>query len=283
MADFHPVLSVSVEEDLLPLSALLHQRGVVHRVFEQNGQQILAVQQAAQSAEVESLYRQWRAGDVSISLERSPKSAPPIASASWREVPVTVLLIALSVVGFLMVYLGAPPAWLASLTFTPVTIVNGQAVFGNMGAEYWRLVTPVFLHFGWLHIAFNSLWLWELGSKVERVMGHLNMLLLFVVIAIVSNGAQHAFGGPSLFGGMSGVVYGLLGFAWVAPLLQPAWQIQPSQPIMLFMVGWLIFCMTGFTEIIGFGAIANAAHLGGLICGAVLGGIFGLASRRDKA
>ncbi|MEM1154698.1 MAG: rhomboid family intramembrane serine protease, partial [Pseudomonadota bacterium] len=83
--------------------------------------------------------------------------------------------------------------------------------------------------------------------------------------------------------GMSGVVYGLLGFAWVAPLLQPAWKIQPSQPIMLFMVGWLIFCMTGFTEIIGFGAIANAAHLGGLICGAILGGIFGLASGRDKA
>ncbi|MEM1155579.1 MAG: rhomboid family intramembrane serine protease, partial [Pseudomonadota bacterium] len=167
MADFHPVLSVSVEEDLLPLSALLHQRGVVHRVFEQNGQQILAVQQASQSAEVESLYRQWRAGDVSISLARGAKKTPAITSASWREVPVTVLLIALSVVGFLMVYLGAPPAWLASLTFMPVTIVNGQLVFGSMGAEYWRLVTPVFLHFGWLHIAFNSLWLWELGSKVE--------------------------------------------------------------------------------------------------------------------
>ncbi|MEM8564555.1 MAG: rhomboid family intramembrane serine protease [Pseudomonadota bacterium] len=282
MSDFHPVLSVSVEEDLLPLSALLHQRGVVHRVFEQNGKQILAVQQSARTAEVESLYRQWRAGHVDIAVARGQKTLPDASTAQWREAPVTVLLIAFSVLGFLMVYLGAPPAWLGLMTFTPITVVNGQAVFGSMGSEYWRLVTPAFLHFGWLHIAFNSLWLWELGTKVERVMGHVNMLLLFIVIAIVSNGAQNVFGGPGLFGGMSGVVYGLLGFAWVAPLLQPAWLIQPSRPIMLFMVGWLVFCMTGFTEIIGFGAIANAAHLGGLLCGAVLGALFGLVSRRSK-
>jgi len=86
-------------------------------------------------------------------------------------------------------------------------------------------------------------------------------------------------GGPSLFGGMSGVVYGLLGFSWVAPLLQPGWRIQPSPTIMLFMVGWLVVCMAGLVEAVGFGAVANAAHLGGLLCGALLGAIFGLTSR----
>jgi GlpG protein len=99
------------------------------------------------------------------------------------------------------------------------------------------------------------------------------------VIATVSNASQYLFGGPGLFGGMSGVVYGLLGFAWVAPLLQPRWRIQPARGIMLFMVGWLLFCMAGFVEVLGFGAIANAAHLGGLLCGALLGGAFGLLSR----
>ena len=82
---------------------------------------------------------------------------------------------------------------------------------------------------------------------------------------------------------MSGVVYGLLGFSWVAPLLQPAWRIQPSPTLMLFMVGWLVVCMVGLVETLGFGAIANAAHLGGLICGAVLGTLFGMISRREEA
>lgn len=48
---------------------------------------------------------------------------------------------------------------------------------------------------------------------------------------------------------------------------------------MLFMVGWLLACMLGVVEGLGFGAIANAAHLGGLLCGAVLGALFGLISR----
>ena len=78
---------------------------------------------------------------------------------------------------------------------------------------------------------------------------------------------------------MSGVVYGLLGFSWVAPLLQPHWRIQPAPTLMLFMVGWLVVCMVGLVQVLGFGAIANAAHLGGLLCGAVLGAAFGLLSR----
>jgi GlpG protein len=78
---------------------------------------------------------------------------------------------------------------------------------------------------------------------------------------------------------MSGVVYGLLGFSWVAPLLQPRWRIQPAPALMFFMVGWLVVCMVGLVQVLGFGAIANAAHLGGLLCGAALGAAFGLLSR----
>ena len=283
MTDFHPALSVSVEEDLLPLIALLQQRGIVYRVFEENGQQIVAVQSSAQVSEVASLYRAWRAGDVSIQLARQGKTPSLVANISWRAAPVTTILILLSIAGFLIIYLQAPIAWLGLLTFTPFEVVNGKPVFDSIGGQYWRLITPAFLHFGWLHIVFNSLWLWELGGKVERVMGHMNMLLLFLVIAVVSNGSQFAFGGPGLFGGMSGVVYGLLGFSWVAPLLQPAWRIQPSPTIMLFMVGWLVLCMVGLVESLGFGAIANAAHLGGLLCGAVLGAVFGMVSRSEAA
>ena len=279
MAEYYPVLSVGVEEDLLPLSAILQQRGVAHRIFEENGRQVLAVRRAAQADEVNSLYRAWRSGELRIELGRREGRQPLLASAGWQSVPVTAALILLSIGGFLLFYLGATGG-LGYLTFTPFVVVDGRPVFAAMQGQYWRLVTPAFLHFGWLHIVFNSLWLWELGGKVERVMGHINMFLLFLVIALVSNVSQFVFGGAGLFGGMSGVVYGLLGFSWVGPLFQPAWRIQPSPALMLFMVGWLVVCMVGLVEGLGFGAIANAAHLGGLVCGAVLGALFGMMSGR---
>lgn len=279
MNDFHTALSVDVEEDLLPLSALLQQRGVMHRVYEEGGRQVLTVQQPGQVGQVQALYRAWRAGDVHIELAGGVAKVPLAPAVSWRKVPVTLALIALSLVGFMLFYLPVLNPYLALFTFSPFVIVEGRPLFEASAGQYWRLVTPAFLHFGWLHIVFNSLWLWELGGKVERATGQLNMLGLFLVIAVVSNASQYFVGGPSLFGGMSGVVYGLLGFSWVAPLLQPAWRIRPSPAIMLFMVGWLLACLLGVVEGLGFGAIANAAHLGGLLCGVVLGGLLGLASR----
>jgi GlpG protein len=279
MSDLHEALNVDVEEDLLPLSALLRQRGVAHRIFEENGRQVLKVQQAQQAQQVADLYRDWRAGNLRITLAGKAQPTLREKPSQWRSAPVTMVLILLSIGGFLLVYLHAPMEWLAYLTFTPFQIINGEPVFGAIGDQYWRLITPVFLHFGWLHIVFNSLWMWELGARVERVMGPLNMILLFLVVALVSNGSQYIFGGAGIFGGMSGVVYGLLGFSWVAPLLQPRWRIQPPPTLMLFMVGWLVVCMMGVVQVLGFGAIANAAHLGGLLCGGGLGAAFGLLSR----
>ena len=281
MSESCQALRVGVEEDLLPLSVLLHKHNVRHRIFEEGGYQVVEVSQQEQAQQVKELYRAWRAGEVRIELSRQQPevSAQAAAPAVWHAVPVTVGLIVLSICGFLLIYLNAPMSWLSSVSFTPFEPTGGQISFQEVDGQYWRLITPVFLHFGWLHIVFNSLWMWELGGRVERVMGHFNMFMLFLVIAVVSNVCQYVFGGVGLFGGMSGVVYGLLGFSWMAPLLQSAWAIQPPKGIMLFMVGWLVVCMSGMIEVLGFGAIANAAHLGGLICGGVLGVLFGGLSR----
>lgn len=284
MPPTHTALSVSVEEDLLPLSALLHQQGVAHRIFEAGGRQIVTVGRADQADQVKELYRAWREGEVKIELQRRDGPAVPNAVVvQWRNTPVTLLLILLSVCGFLLVWIPAPVSWISYLTYSPIQVSGDQLLVQSVDGQYWRLVTPVFLHFGWLHIVFNSLWLWELGRRVEHVMGHFNMFMLFLAIAVVSNVSQFAFGGSGLFGGMSGVVYGLLGFSWVAPMLQPAWAIQPSSSIMLFMVGWLVLCMVGVVEVLGFGAVANAAHVGGLLSGVILGALFGGLSRRDSA
>ena len=282
MQDTYHALSVALEEDLLPLSGLLHQHGVMHRIFEEGGRQIVLVGRQDQAQQVQDLYQAWRAGDVRIERTRhaSQDTTIPIRVVLLNA-PVTLALILLSIGGFLM-YLYTPMNWLNALSFSSSQVSDNQGLFQAIDGQYWRLITPAFLHFGWLHIVFNCLWLWDLGRRVEQVMGHLNMFMLFLVIAVVSNASQFEFGGGGLFGGMSGVVYGLLGFSWVAPQLQPAWPIQPPKAIMIFMVGWLVVCMSGMVEVLGFGAIANAAHLGGLLCGAVVGAVFAGFSRLDS-
>ena len=282
MQDTYQALSVALEEDLLPLSGLLHQHGVMHRIFEEGGRQIVLVGRQDQAQQVQDLYQAWRAGDVRIELTRHAGQDTTIPMRTvLLNAPVTLALILLSIGGFLM-YLYTPMNWLNALSFSSSQVSDNQSLFQTIDGQYWRLITPAFLHFGWLHIVFNCLWLWDLGRRVEQVMGHLNMFMLFLVIAVVSNASQFEFGGGGLFGGMSGVVYGLLGFSWIAPQLQPAWPIQPPKAIMIFMVGWLVVCMSGMVEVLGFGAIANAAHLGGLLCGAVVGAVFAGFSRLDS-
>jgi len=264
-------IRVDASEDLLPLSALLRQRGVRHRIFEDAGQQVLEVASADQAAQVRELHQRISTGELQIQLMKTTPQASSDLSPAFA--PVTLVLIALSILGFLVFYLGAPLSWISALTYSPFEVVDGRPHFYSGEGQYWRLISPAFLHMGWLHIAFNALWTWELGRRVERVIGSVQFALLFVVMAVVSNVSQFVFSGPSLFGGLSGVVYGLLGFSWVAGRLRSDWQIAPSNGIVVFMVGWLVVCMMGLVELLGFGAIANAAHAGGLLSGLLLGAV----------
>ena len=192
-----------------------------------------------------------------------------------RAAPVTLALILMSFFGFLLLYLNAPISWISQLTFVDFRIVAGELVFAPFNDQYWRLLTPVFLHFGWLHITFNSLWLWELGALIEQRLGSRFLLLLVVGSGMGSNIAQYLYTGPSLFGGMSGVVYALLGFCWVYNSLLPQRGLGVPRGIVAFMIGWLVFCMLGATEMLGFGSIANAAHVGGLLLGCLIAAVLG--------
>ena len=273
-----------LDEDLRPLSALLRGHDIGHRIAEEGGAQVLRLASAQDRERALALLGQWRAGDVRIDIATEPRTAQPVAfKAGWfaafARTPVTLLLIVAAVLGFVIIYAGAPLTWVSLLTYEPFTLYNGRAVFGDGSGQPWRLVTPVFIHFGWLHIAFNALWCWELGRRIEGALGSLNMAGLFLVTAVASNTAQHQVSGPGLFGGLSGVIYGLLGFAWIAARLSPRWRaLAPAAPVMLFMLVWLVLGLLGVMDLFGL-SVANAAHLGGLLCGAFIGAVFALAYR----
>ncbi len=274
----------ALDEDLRTLSALLWQQRIRHRVAEAQGAQVILLADDGDEERARALLERWRSGEIKVSLRAVPRADGqrlPLAQA--LRAPVTLALIATAVLGFLAIYLGAPVSWVAKITYQPFAIIDGRPVFGTSSGEYWRLVTPVFLHFGWMHIVFNCLWCWELGKRIEVALGSVNLAGLFLVTAILSNSIQHLVSGPVLFGGLSGVVYGFLGFAWVAGRLNGRWLgLAPPTPIMLFMVGWLLICLVGVFDVLGF-SVANGAHVGGLLTGAVLGAVFAFAYRGGGA
>jgi rhomboid protease GlpG len=132
--------------------------------------------------------------------------------------------------------------------------------------EIWRLVTPIFIHYSALHIIFNLMWLRELGSMVEGRQSSLHLLLLVLVTAVGSNLAQFYYTHSPIFGGMSGVVYGLLGYIWMRGKFDPASGLSLHPSTMTMMLFWFLICLAGIIP-----HIANGAHAGGLVIGMLWG------------
>lgn len=145
-------------------------------------------------------------------------------------------------------------------------------VFADSGIQaviegnFWRLWTPLFLHFGIAHIVFNMLWLWQLGQPLERRLGTPELLIFIAAAGLLSNLAQYYFDPTSLFGGMSGVVYALLGYFWMQGRFNPRFGMALRQPIVVIMLIWFVVCWVGLV-----GNIANMAHTVGLLLGVIWG------------
>lgn len=141
--------------------------------------------------------------------------------------------------------------------------------------EVWRAVTPIFLHFNWMHLLFNMMWMANLGMLIEDRRGRWRLLALVLIIAVISNLSQYWWqywrmhdepSAPMTFGGMSGVVYGLLGYTWMKSRYSPASGLYLTQNTLMYSIIWLVVCMLGMV-----GHVANAAHLVGFAVGIALG------------
>ena len=125
--------------------------------------------------------------------------------------------------------------------------------------QYWRLLTPIFLHGGLLHLIFNLLWLVYLGHMIEERRGTGRYLLLFLILAVVSNFLQFAMAGPSI--GISGVVCGLFGYVWIKSICDPgAGFYLSSLTAIIFLVSLFIWRPE----------VAHVAHFAGLFAGMLI-------------
>ena len=142
--------------------------------------------------------------------------------------------------------------------------------------EIWRLITPIFIHYGFMHIFFNLYMLFNFGSLIERRYDWKRLLMLVILSSAISNfvqctvpvawdGSAPGLSGNYLMtalGGMSGVVYGLFGYVWIKSIYDPKFGFRIPQSSIIIMMVWLFGCM--FANQLNIGIfppnVANWAH-----------------------
>ncbi|MFK7863949.1 MAG: rhomboid family intramembrane serine protease [Pseudohongiellaceae bacterium] len=274
------VASLPLTTNLLDFSRLLSSKGFAHRINEESGEQVLWVGNEADAEIVRNALQQW--------LERKPDSSvnEGLAAANSGDVsrdargfinnvfaavyyyPVTALLFGLCVVVAVVSGLGASPSKVSFL-FYPFVASDGLLLLLselNNPLKAIQTLTPIFLHFGELHLVFNMLWLWYFGRQLESVQSKSSFIAVVLITAFVSNTTQYMLNDANNFGGMSGVVYGLVGYSWMIHKLMPKSYLVLTPNMMTFFVLALVLM-----EVFASSMVATGAHVGGLLAGLVLG------------
>ena len=184
---------------------------------------------------------------------RSPSLAGLVRAQAG---PFTLLVMSVAVVVYLL--------WLLGMQQPLFTLMHFPLMDGDEW-QLWRFFSHALIHFSTLHVVFNCLWWWILGGQLEQHSGSTKLIQLFLISALVSGFAQFWFDGPN-FGGLSGVVYALLGYIWWSGWLVPERGLSIPKPYVMFMLFWLVL---GFADVLGM-SIANMAHLFGLFSGCAL-------------
>lgn len=195
--------------------------------------------------------------------------------------PLVMLLTILCVGVFLFTDQGSNRSDLRNdLMFTEVKAGGRASADGwhsIRAGEVWRLVTPVFIHFGWAHLIMNMLALSYLGGLIEERRGTPYLAAMLFVMAVASNIVQYQWTHSPFFGGISGVCFGLFGYLWMMSEFRPeAGMVMTRESIIMTLVFYAVCMLSGLEALSGslgkwMPAIANAAHTGGLIVGLIWG------------
>ena len=199
----------------------------------------------------------WQSGHADARIDYSKGMTDPVTDFLHQAGPLTLVVIIACLAIYALDAIGLPI--FDELAFHPTL-----AQFTDWQA--WRYVTPAFIHFSVLHLVFNLLWWWYLGGQIEQRLGSGKLFILLIVGAALPNIAEFFVSGPR-FGGLSGVVYALLGYSWLRTRLQPDCGLAMPPALMGFMLVWLVL---GFLDMLGT-PTANMAHLAGLLIGLAQG------------
>ncbi len=265
---------LALNTDLQQFSQFLRTQGIQHRINEESGEQVVWVHGEREAEFVNLILRDWEKNQLILAHAQPKHSAAP--SAGWyytvlrmfKESPISISLIFVCIAVALVSELGTRADRVSFLFYPRIATDGIFALLGDLDRleVFAQSLTPMFLHFGELHLVFNMLWLWYFGRKLEPIHPVWLFVVLTLFLSFTSNATQYMYSNSNNFGGMSGVVYGLVGYTWVIHKCMPQTRLQlNNSTFVIFVVALIIM------EVLASSWIASAAHAGGLVTGVVLG------------
>ena len=191
-------------------------------------------------------------------------TATPRLGILWKNIRaeyVTIALVVANVITYLVL------EWLGDTTNGFFMAEHGAMYpdFIRINHEWWRIITAGFLHFGAVHLVNNMVILYCMGSRLERVTGHLKYFLIYLVSLIgaglLSYGMMLRTGDYAVSAGASGAIFGVIGgFLWIVILHRGRFEQITTRGIMMMIVLTIYY---GFSS----AGIDNWGHIGGLLAG----------------
>ncbi|MFT5706262.1 MAG: GlpG protein [Oceanospirillaceae bacterium] len=272
------VFSTALDEDLTEFTQHLWKLKIVHRVVF-DSRQLLLVEDHSNAPVVLELFEHWQQQgsfpeNLDAKLQQSSRQQQFLKqrrSVNLKKIPVVLSLLLISMLLSFITQFGGDFAILSLFTITDFKVNSNSINYYSLSQNFeswqlWRFISPIFIHFNAPHIIFNSLWIWIVGSVIEQRQGSLHLLFIALFSGIASNVAQYYETGP-VFGGLSGVVYAVITYAWLWDKLATNKFSVVSNALFGFMIVWLVLGYSEILDVLGLGKIANTAHLVGLLCG----------------
>lgn len=219
-----------------------------------------------------------------IEKEEAEKTALPEENVSFRSILIphksffaTPLLLHINILIFILMAVSG----ISLFSPQPLELLQWGADFGplTLTGDWWRTLTCNFLHFGIVHLVMNMYALLFIGLYLEPLIGKRRMFTAYVLAGVCSAVSSLFMHPEAISIGASGAIFGFYGI-FLAYLCFH--RIERAQRrALLFSIG--IFVVYNLSKGIGNAAIDNAAHIGGLASGFLLGVCYGLADKqRDR-
>ncbi|CAG7846096.1 Uncharacterized rhomboid protein AN10929 [Serendipita indica DSM 11827] len=173
--------------------------------------------------------------------------------------------------------IGCANATSTTLTSSTICTIEDVCGFGGFGVtatgaskepnQWFRFITPIFLHAGIIHFLLNMFAQWVLSGQVEREMGSIGFFILYFACGVFGNilGGNFALvGQPSV--GASGAIVGTLAVLWVDLIAHWSIEYKPVQKLIGHIINLVLVVGMGYIP-----GVDNFSHLGGLLMGLITG------------
>ncbi len=272
------VFQASPDINLSPITERLWQANIPHRVVINGNSQDLWVARAEDAEQVKIWVEAWQAGQLSAkpdSLEKTPWQVNVQQYLiQCSRFPITVIMLLLVGGIFFSQQFGlfGLESWLLEAVVWSGEKLDFTSFWNN---DIYRWFSPALIHLSFMHLLMNSFWWWVLAKEIEVHDGHIGLIVLVLVLAVGSAFAQYLAVGP-YFAGLSGVVYGLMGWAWGRQSFKQAYYQLPS-----WLFPFMIVMMVIMMMVDGAGVSLNIGHESDL-AGAVIGVLLALIWPQNK-